>query len=211
MSTVPIPASTAAALAMLEAAMGYLAAADPTAMAAETQVQALKGLERLDAVETAARAMILGAFNAGKSYRTDGDYSSRSWLIHRTRITQGAAAGHLGWMRRAIAHPEVIAALAAGDLPSESYARTICGWTDKLPERCRQKADAILIAAAKSGLDLADLAGLAAEIYSRSLPITADDNEPDGELDDGSVRVETTFEGAGVITAGGPPPGRACR
>jgi hypothetical protein len=111
-STAPVPASAAEALALLEAAMGYLAAADPTTMAAETQAQALKGLERLDAVETAARATILGAFNAGKSYRAEGDYSPRSWLIHRTRITRGAAAGHIGWMRRAIAHPQVIAALA---------------------------------------------------------------------------------------------------
>ena len=62
----------------------------------------------------------------------DGDYSPRSWLIHRTRITRGAAAGHVAWARRAAAHPQVLAALAEGGV-SESYARTICGWSDKLP------------------------------------------------------------------------------
>jgi hypothetical protein len=197
-AAVPAPASTAEALAMLEAVMGYLAAADPAAMPADTQARALKGLERLDAVETAARACLLGAFAAAKAYTGDGDYSPRSWLIHRTRITRGAAAGHMAWARRAAAHPQVIAALAAGDLPSESYARTICGWTGKLPQRCRPDADAILIADAAAGADLATLAELAAEIYARSLP--PGDDGPEEDFDDRSVRVETTFGGAGVIT-----------
>ena len=64
-------------------------------------------------------------------------------------------------------HPQVVAALAAGDL-SESYGRTICQWTDKLPQDCRPAADAILLSAAQAGMDLRDLAGLAAEMYERS-------------------------------------------
>ena len=43
--------------------------------------------------------------------------------------------------------------LAAGEM-SESYARTICGWTDKLPEDCRRDADEILLGAARAGMDL---------------------------------------------------------
>ena len=35
-------------------------------------------------------------------------------------------------------------------------ARTICGWTDKLPEQCRPAADAILIAAARAGASKED-------------------------------------------------------
>ena len=81
---------------------------------------------------------------------------------------------------------------------SESYARTICGWTDKLPEDCRPDADAILLTAAKAGMDLQDLTALAAEIYARSLPDTPDEDE-DGAFGDRSVRLETTFEGAGVL------------
>ena len=53
---------------------------------------------------------------------------------------------------------------------SESVARTICQWTDKLPEDCRDDADAILVAAAQAGADLRHLAELAREIYARSLP-----------------------------------------
>jgi Domain of unknown function (DUF222) len=50
------PASTAEALRMLSSAMGYLAAADPTAMSVQAQADCLLALERLDAVEAAARA-----------------------------------------------------------------------------------------------------------------------------------------------------------
>ncbi len=77
---------------------------------------------------------------------------------------------------------------------SESYARTICQWSDKSAGDCRPAADAILIAAAKAGAALADLAGLAAEIYARSLPDTSGDG-PDERFEDRSLRVETTFDG----------------
>ena len=170
MRTVPAPASADEALAMLRAGMSYLAAADPTAMAAQTQAECLQTLEQLDAVETAARAGILAAFTAGQGYSADADYSPASWLIHRTGITKGAARGHLGWARRVVSHPRVVAALAEGTVLSESMARTICRWTGKLPEACRQAADEILVAAARAGARKQDLAGLAAEIYARSLP-----------------------------------------
>ncbi len=190
-------ASTREALGMLRAAMGYLAAADPTALAAEAQAECLVGLEQVDAVSTAARAGILGAFTAGQGYRADGDYSPRSWLIHRTRITRGAAAGHVAWARRAAAHPRVVAALAGGQVPSESYARKLCEWTDKLPGDCRDTADAILVTAAKAGADLTGLAELAAEMYARSR--SEDDGDAEPAFEDRQVTVETTFGGAGVL------------
>ena len=87
--------------------------------------------------------------------------------------------------------------LAAGEM-SESYARAICGWTDKLPQDCRADADAILVAAARAGLDLRDLTALAAEIYARSLP-DAPDRDKDEAFEDRAVRLETTFDGAGVL------------
>ena len=89
-----------------------------------------------------------------------------------------------------------MAALAAAEIP-ESVARTICDWTGMLPEDCRDAADSILVAAAVSGASLADLARLAAEIYARSRP--PDPGGPDDGFDDRSVRLETTFEGAGVL------------
>jgi len=96
------------------------------------------------------------------------------------------------------AHTQVAAALAEGTVLTESMARTICGWTDKLPRDCRAAADDILVAAARAGARKEDLAGLAAEIYARSLPDPEDDPGP--VFEDRQVRVETTFAGAGVIS-----------
>ena len=182
---------------MLRSAMGYLAAADPTAMAAETQAQSLQTLEQVNSMSTAARTAILGAFTAGQGYCADADYSPRAWLVNRTRITRGAAVGYTAWVRRAAAHPEVAAALAAGEM-SESYARTICAWTDKLPGDSREDADEILLTAAGTGMGLRDLAGLAAEIYARSLPGKPDEDQEQA-FEDRAIKLETTFGGAGVL------------
>jgi Domain of unknown function (DUF222) len=195
---IPAPASTTEAMSMVLTGLSYLAAADPTALAAQAQAECLHGLEQADAVSAAARAWFLAAFTNGQGYAEDADYSPAAWLIHRTKVTRGAARGHLGWARRAVTHPQVVAALAEGTVLTESMARTICGWTDKLPRECRPAADDILIAAATAGACKEDLASLAAEIYARSLPDPEDDPEPDFE--DRQLRVETTFAGAGVMT-----------
>src|SRR6266704_1982033 len=162
---------------MARAALGYLAAADATQLAAETQAECLRGLERTDAIATAARASFLSAFTVAKGYSADADYSARSWLMHRTGITRGAAASHTAWAKRADTHPRVLAALATEEL-SESYGRTICQWTDKLPEKFREESDELLVKAAAAGLGLRDLAALFAEMYERArseLP----DEDPD--------------------------------
>ncbi|HYB14498.1 MAG TPA: DUF222 domain-containing protein [Streptosporangiaceae bacterium] len=198
MSNAPAFASATEAAQMARAALGFLAAADPAQLVTEEQARCLKILEQASAMSTAARAGILGAFTSGRGYCEDADYSPRSWLIHRTRVTKGAATAYTAWTRRAAAHPRVAGALADGQL-SESYARTICEWSDKLPEHCRDAADAILVAAAEAGAAQQDLAGLAAEIYARSLP-DAPGDRPEESFEDRSLRVETTFEGAGVIS-----------
>jgi len=197
-STVPAFASETDALEMLDSALAYLAAADPTQMPTVIQAQCLMALERADAMCTAVRASVLAAFTVSRGYCEDGDYSARAWLMHHTRVTKGTAVRHSGWARRGRLHPRVLAALAAGDLPSESYARSICGWTDRLPEECRDSADAILVSAAQMGMDLPDLAALAAEIEARSRPDVPDEDGP--RFEDRAVRLETTFGGAGVLT-----------
>jgi hypothetical protein len=190
------PASTSEALAMLTSAMTYLAAADATQLTASEQAECLQRLEQADAIETAARASVLGAFTAGQGYCEDADYSPRAWLIQKTRVTKGAATGHAA-MIRARAHPRIMAALADGEM-SESYARTLCLWTGKLPEQCRDTADEILSGAARKGMDLRDLAALAAEVQSRAHPDPDDD--PGRSFEDRAVRLETTFQGAGVLS-----------
>jgi hypothetical protein len=197
--TAPAFASETDALQMLDSALAYLAAADPTQMPTGIQAQALTALERADARSTAARAAILAAFTASQGYCQDADYSPRSWLIHQTRVTKGTASDHVGWGRRIRSHPRVLAALAAGDL-SKSYARTLCGWTGRLPEDCRDNADAILVSAAQMGMELPDLAALAAEIEARARPDVPDEDGP--RFEDRAVTLETTFGGAGVMSAG---------
>ena len=197
MTTAPTFASAREAAEVVRAGLRFLAAADATAMAAETQAQCLQILEQATAMGTAARASILAAFTSGQGYSADADYSPKAWLIHKTGITKGAAVAHTAWVRRAAAHPQVAQALAGGEI-SESVARTICTWTDKLPGDCQEAADAILVTAAKAGMDVRDLAELAGEIYARSLPETPDDGK-DEAFEDRSVKLETTFDGAGVL------------
>ena len=198
MNTAPSFASAKEAAEVVRAGLGFLAAADATAMAAQTQAQCLQILEQATAMGTAARASILAAFTSGQGYCADADYSPKAWLINRTGITKGAAVAYTAWARRAAGHPQVAAALAAGEL-SESFARMICAWTDRLPGDCREAADTILVTAARAGMDVRDLAGLAAEIYARSLP-AGPGEDGDRGFEDRSVTVEATFGGAGVLS-----------
>jgi hypothetical protein len=197
MNSVPAFPSVADAMAAVQAGLRFVADADATRMSAQAQAECLQMMERANGIVTAARASVLSAFTSGQGYSADADYSPRAWLIHKTRVTKVVAVAHTAWASRMMTHPRVVAALAAEDL-SESYGRTICQWTDKLPEDCRPAADAILLSAAKAGMDLRALAALAAEMYERSrqdLP----DEDPAWAFEDRAVRLETTFQGAGVL------------
>src|SRR6266536_1334740 len=196
--TVTAPDSARQALDMVRAGLGFLAATDPTQLDPGTQAVVLRELEADEAVLTAARAWSLAAFTAGQGHCADGDYSPRAWLMHHTHVTRGAAAAHTAWARRAGGHRLVLAAMAAGEV-SESYGRAICGWTERLPEDCREAAEEILLAAAAAGMGLRDLAELAGEMYQRSRPDLPDE-DPARDFDDRAVRLDTTFQGAGVMS-----------
>ncbi len=193
----PAPPSTAAdAVAMARAGLAALARIDAAALTAAEQADCLRALEQAEAAHTAARARVLAAFQAGGGFEDDGHGSAKSWLRWQTRITANAAATAMAWMRRLNTHPAVAGALAAGDL-SPSWARAVCGWTDLLPAEHRADADAILLAAAAGGADLADLARLAEEIRRRTA-------RPDADGDDGfrdrSVSLDVTFGQCGKLT-----------
>ena len=192
-----VPANAAEAIAMAQAALGYLARADITELPVAAQAELLAGLERAEAMTTAARAAALAAFVDAQGPHADAAYSARSWMYHKTRVTKGAAAAYISWSRRLTQHLEVVTAMAEGHL-SESWARTICQWTDKLPADYRQPADQILVAAAVAGADLAGLAEIYAEILSRARQAQPDDDRR--KFEDRSVRLETTFDGAGVLS-----------
>jgi len=188
------PATAAEAVAMARAGLAWLAAADATALTGAEQAECLRGLERAEAVHTAARARVLAAFCSGGGYADDGHGSAKSWLRWQTRVTPGAAAGAMGWMRRLARHRLIGDALAAGRV-SVSWARQLCEWSDLLPERHRADADEIFLEAAGAGVGLADL-GVLAEAMRRRL--ARPDRDGDG-FDERRLRLETTFQGAGKL------------
>jgi hypothetical protein len=192
------PASVTEALAMLDLALDRLAAADAASLPGGLQAEALRALERAQSKHTVARARILAAFASQATFEDDGHGSARTWLKWQARITTGAAAGAVGWMRRLSAHPVIADVLAAGDL-SESWARQLCDWTGRLPEGRRDDADEILVGAARAGADLAGLAGLAREIHERSLQDVGGE-DPGSRFADRALWLGVTFGGAGRLT-----------
>ena len=161
------PSSTVQALAMVRAGLGYLSSCDPAELGTAAQAEALIGLEQAEAQHTVARARMLAAFTAQQGHQADGQYGPAAWLRAFTHITNGAAGSAVKWARRLTAHPLTAAALAAGQL-SSSWARALCQWTDQLPEDRRDDADAILLAAARGGAELGDVAALAEQMIDRS-------------------------------------------
>src|SRR5215472_9922683 len=197
------PVCVSDALVMLDRALDHLNSADAGSLPSGVQAEALRALERAAAKHTAARARVLAAFAGQAAYEDDGHGSARTWLKWQARVTAGAAAGAIGWVRRLDAHPAIAGALAAGDL-SESWAKQVCEWTRRLPEDRQSDADEILAAAARAGVDLAGLAGLAQEMYERSHRDGDDDG--DDRSGDRGVWLDTTFGGAGRL-AGDLTPG----
>jgi hypothetical protein len=190
-----VPVSVADAVAMAQAALAFLANANMAPVPAAVQADCLRGLERVESLHTAARAGVLAAFMAGGGHEDDGQGSAGAWLRWQTRITRGAAAGAVAWARRLAAHPAVGEALVAGEI-SASWAREICAWTGQLPAGKQADADAILLAAAAGGADLADLAGLAEEMQRRCAGPDPDD---DGGFADRWLRLDLTLHDAGRV------------
>ncbi len=180
---------------MAEAGLAFLAAADVASLPSAALADCLRALERAAAMHAVARARLLSAFAGQRGFEGDGQHSAGAWLRWQTRITRGAAAEAVGWARRLAAHPAVAGALAAGAI-SESWGRAICGWTGRLPEGYRAAADEVLLDAAAGGAELADLAGLAEEMYRRCAPA---DSDGDDGFADRWLRLDLTFRNAGRV------------
>src|SRR5258708_21127978 len=92
--------------------LGWLARADMASAPVPTQAKCLRGFERLQSFQTAARASALAAFTAQGGYEVDGQGSPRTWLTWQTRITRPAARAAIASMRRLHGHAPIPAALA---------------------------------------------------------------------------------------------------
>ena len=84
------------AMGMVLAGLSYLAAADPTALAAQAQAECLQAFEQAAAISTAARAWFLGAFTSGQGYCQDADYSPDRVADPPDQGDQGRGAGPAG-------------------------------------------------------------------------------------------------------------------
>ena len=185
---------------MVHAGLGYLAAADATAMAAETQARCLQMLEQATAMGTAARASILAAFTSAQGYSADADYSPKAWLINKTGITKGAAtalhrAGPGGPPRTRRSRPR----WRPGSCRSRSPGRSAPGRTS-CPRTAGRPPTRSWSPRPRAGMDVRDLAGLAGgdlrPVAARG-PRRATRTRRSRT---GRSRLETTFDGAGVLT-----------
>jgi len=196
--------SAAEAAAMLDASLDHLACTDWASLGTQAHGEMLARLQRAQAKLTAVNASVLSAFTAQGGYEPDGHRSARSWLVNKNGMAKGAAGAAVGWHKRLGRHRAIARVMAAGDI-SESWAKEIASWTDKLPAEKRDEADAILLDAAAQGLPLEDIAVLAQKIdetWKAQHPDPDDGNGDDGDEDgfeDRYLRLGTTIGGAGTL------------
>ena len=197
MSAIAVPSNADEALRMLESALGFLAAEDAADMPGEAVAECLRGLERADAMEAAARGRLLAAFDAQDGHLADGQRTTRTWLVHMTRVTKGQAGEYQAIQALARGHP-VAAGRAGRRLGAHQVGRPAAGQVDPrhpggVPGRGR--GDPRRRRPGRGGP--AGLAAICAEIRARTAQPDPDDDDDPG-LDRG-VSLDTTFDGAGVI------------
>jgi hypothetical protein len=197
MSTVMVPANASEALGMLESAAGYLATLNAADVPAEALAEYLRGMERADAVQAAARGQFLAAFDAKDGHLGDGQRNTRAWLVHSIRVTRGQAGEYRAVQALALEHRPLLDGLREGYVITKSVALQLAKWTGAIPTEFRGQAEEILVAAARAGADLRSLAAICAEIRHRTAPPDPDSGN-DAHLDRG-LCLDTTLDGAGVI------------
>ena len=195
MCTVTIPPSADEALRQLQSAAAVLAGLDMAHMPAEALAGYLCGMEQADAALAAARGQLLAAFDAKDGHLTDGQRTTRAWLVHTLRVTRGQAAEYRAVQALAREHRPLLEGLREGNALTVSVALQLAKWTQPIPGKFREQAEEILAAAARAGAGLRELAAICAEIRYRTAP-------PDpgtGAPPERGVCLETTLDGTGVI------------
>src|SRR5260370_26179077 len=159
-----VPATGAEALAMLESALGFLAADDTAGLPGEAVADRLRALERHDAIEAAVRGRLLQVFDAQDAHLADGQRTTRTWLVHSLRVTRGQAGEHLAVQALAPSHRVLHASLAEGWVLTKSEAPQLAKRTKSIPAAYRRKAQEILVRAPLAGDHLRRLAPLCAYV-----------------------------------------------
>jgi hypothetical protein len=162
--TVTGSASAGEALDMLESLSAVLARADLAQVPDEVVARGLRVLERADAVQAAVRGRLLAVFDARDLHLADGQRSTRAWLVHSLGVTRGQAAEHKAVQALATDHGPLLAGLAGGHVRTTSVALQLAKWTRPIPAEFRAQAEEIVVAAARAGAGLRELAAICAEI-----------------------------------------------
>src|ERR1700728_1716289 len=187
--------STGEAIGVMKSAARYLAGADYPGLPAETLADVLAGMEQVDAAQAAIRGRAGDAFIDAKAHLEWGQKNLGAWYRNETKVTGPAAKANRGWVKQLLEHPLIIGALAEQHVISPSWALRVAGWTIQLPEQYVQRADEILMEAARNGVDLAGLARIAAELGALLADPSKDKDKEPGP----GLRLDFTFEGAGVL------------
>jgi hypothetical protein len=183
-------------MGMLTSTMGYLASVDFPELAEAQIADALRVLERADAVETVVRAKLIRMFDLMNGQASDGHRSVAGWLQWETAVTGGQAKAHRYWAAQVDTHAPIIEAMTTGRHMPASLAARCCGWTRRIPEEFRAEADEILATAFQAGADEQGLARIAAELLARLVPADEDD---DTSFSDRGLHLEDTLDGAGML------------
>jgi hypothetical protein len=165
--------SAAEVLGLLETAAGQLADLASAEMPADAAAELLRGMERADAVQAAARGSLLRVFDAKDGHLGDGQRTTRSWLAHSLRVTPGQAAEYKALQAVAADHGPLQAGLR-GRAVTKSVALELARWTKSIPAEFRDQAEEILIAAFRAGAGRRELAAICAEIRWMSFCIIMD-------------------------------------
>jgi Domain of unknown function (DUF222) len=182
---------------MLESLSAVLARVDPAQLPDDVVARGLRVLERTDAMGAATRGRFLQAFDARNIHLADGQRTTRAWLVHSLGVTRGQAAEHKAVQALAADHGPLLAALAERPVLTKSAALQLARWTKPIPAEFRQQAEEILVAAARAGAGLRELAAICAEIRYRTAP--PDPDGQDGKHPDRGVSLDTTLDGAGLM------------
>ena len=134
-----MPSSADDALDQLESLMGFLAGLDLVDLPGEKAARHLRALERTDAIEAALRARLLQVFDAQDAHLADGQRTTRTWLIHTTRVTKAQAAEYQALQALARDHQVLLGALAEGWVLTKSEALQLARWTRAIPDEYREQ------------------------------------------------------------------------
>jgi hypothetical protein len=183
---------------MAEAAMDFLNGDGRDALDGASAGSVLESMGGISAKFAAARAAILGKFDAARGHDADGYGSSASWLAAKNKVTRRDANAEVRLMRQLRAHPALADALARKDI-TESWASRLADWTRRLPADWRDVVDKILVDNAASGVDLADLAVIARTAYEKWRQEQGTDDDPDDGFEDRYLKLGTTIDDAGRV------------